>query len=53
MIWQVAANNPDVWAFHCHIAWQVSMCLLIDVMENPVAIANLPVSSTSYQLCRD
>jgi hypothetical protein len=53
IVWQAAASNPGVWAFHCHIAWHVSTGLLIDVVENPNVIANLAVPSTSYQLCRD
>jgi hypothetical protein len=50
---QVNASSPRVWAFHCHIAWHVSICLLIDVMENPNAAANLAVPSTNDLLCRD
>ncbi len=47
MVWQVNADHPGVWPFHCHIAWHVSIGVLIDVMENPKAIANLAVPSTS------
>ena len=53
MVRQVSASSPGLWAFHCHIAWHVSTGLLIDVMENPNATANLAVPSTSYQLCQD
>lgn len=41
-------GQPGVWAFHRHIAWHVSTGLLLDVVENPNAIANLAVLSTSY-----
>lgn len=25
LVVQFEANNPGVWAFHCHIAWHLSM----------------------------
>ena len=29
---QIAADNPGVWPFHCHIAWHVSQGLYINIM---------------------
>jgi len=50
---QWKADNPGVWPFHCHIGWHLSGGLYANILENPASIAQLPMPSTSYQLCRD
>jgi hypothetical protein len=38
MVWQINADNPGVWPFHCHIAWHVSGGLYANILERPSAI---------------
>ncbi|KAI9814061.1 MAG: hypothetical protein M1827_003525 [Pycnora praestabilis] len=46
-------NNPGVWPFHCHIAWHLSGGLYANILERPADIANLPITSQTYQTCRN
>lgn len=32
LVFQVNANNPGVWPFHCHIAWHASSGLYVNIM---------------------
>ncbi len=32
---QIDADNPGVWPFHCHIAWHVSGGLYLNLLERP------------------
>ena len=53
LVWQTDADNAGTWPFHCHIAWHLSGGLSVDLIENPAAVARLPIPSTQYQQCRD
>lgn len=53
MVWQANADNPGTWPFHCHIAWHAGAGLFVDIMENPTAIKDLPIPSTSNQICEN
>lgn len=35
IVWQITADNPGTWPFHCHIAWHVSAGLYATVLERP------------------
>jgi len=53
LVFQLNADNPGVWPFHCHIAWHVSGGLYLNVLERPADIKNLQIPSTLAQSCRD
>lgn len=47
-------DNPGAWPFHCHIAWHLSLGMIIEVLESPDLIPNkVTVPSTVSQTCRD
>ncbi|KAI9688965.1 MAG: hypothetical protein M1822_000702 [Bathelium mastoideum] len=46
-------DNPGMWPFHCHIAWHIAAGFMIQIFENPNAVANLNIPSTFAQTCRD
>ncbi|KAI1608527.1 Cupredoxin [Exophiala viscosa] len=35
MVFQIDADNPGMWPFHCHIAWHVSGGLYMNILEQP------------------
>jgi len=35
IVWQITADNPGAWPFHCHIAWHVSGGLYATILERP------------------
>ncbi|KAI4129000.1 MAG: hypothetical protein LQ338_002467 [Usnochroma carphineum] len=53
LVLQWNSDNAGVWPFHCHIAWHLSGGLYANILENPAGIKDLPIPSTSYQVCRD
>jgi hypothetical protein len=32
MVFQIDADNPGMWPFHCHIAWHVSGGLYMNIL---------------------
>jgi FtsP/CotA-like multicopper oxidase with cupredoxin domain len=53
LVWQIDADNPGVWPFHCHIAWHVSGGLYVNIMERPADITEKQIPSVLAQTCRD
>ncbi|MCJ1400473.1 hypothetical protein MMC11_003679 [Xylographa trunciseda] len=54
IVWQIDADNPGVWPFHCHIAWHVSGGLYVNILERPADIEkDVPVPLIMGQTCRD
>lgn len=54
IVWQIDADNPGVWPFHCHIAWHVSGGLYVNILERPADIQkDMPVPLIMAQTCRD
>lgn len=53
LVLQWNSDNTGVWPFHCHIAWHLSGGLYANILENPAGIKDIPIPSTSYQVCRD
>jgi len=53
MVFQIEADNPGVWPFHCHIAWHVSAGLYVNILERPADVQKLVIPSTMAQTCRD
>jgi hypothetical protein len=53
IVFQVDADNPGVWPFHCHIAWHSAVGMYLNILERPNDIRNIPIPQTVYQTCRD
>ena len=50
--WQITADNPGVWPFHCHIAWHVSGGLYANILERPTDIAkDKPIPMVMQETC--
>ncbi|KAF0459157.1 multicopper oxidase [Gigaspora margarita] len=45
------ANNPGIWAFHCHIEWHVEAGLVAQFIELPHELRKLKPPSNWEQLC--
>ncbi|KAK9464589.1 Cupredoxin [Lipomyces arxii] len=45
------ADNPGLWAFHCHITWHLEAGLLMQFQVLPSKIAQLEPPNTWAQLC--
>jgi hypothetical protein len=51
MVWQINADNPGVWPFHCHIAWHISSGLYSNIMERPLDLLDLDIPSLMPETC--
>jgi len=38
IVWQINADNPGVWPFHCHIVWHLSAGFYATILERPADI---------------
>ncbi|RHZ82432.1 hypothetical protein Glove_109g314 [Diversispora epigaea] len=45
------ADNPGVWAFHCHIEWHVSSGLVAQLIERPSEFSNQTLPEDVRALC--
>jgi hypothetical protein len=53
-VFQIEADNPGTWPFHCHIAWHISTGLYINILERPADIQkDMAIPSIMAQTCRD
>ena len=52
MVFQIDADNPGVWPFHCHIAWHVSGGLYVNILEQPGQIQSLDIPSSIPETCK-
>jgi hypothetical protein len=48
---RIVADNPGLWAFHCHIAWHMQIGLLMQFMSRPDVVKGLQVPSDVKALC--
>lgn len=46
------ADNPGVWAFHCHIEWHIESGLAATIIEAPEYLSNMTIPSTHKQACK-
>ncbi|KAK3386507.1 Cupredoxin [Podospora didyma] len=51
LVVQFEANNPGVWAFHCHIAWHLSMGFYINVLVRPDEVRRMQIPSATKRGC--
>ncbi|CAG8603493.1 1259_t:CDS:2 [Diversispora eburnea] len=47
------ADNPGVWAFHCHIQWHVDMGLVVQLIERPTEFSNRTLPDDVRALCME
>ncbi|RHZ73574.1 hypothetical protein Glove_230g21 [Diversispora epigaea] len=45
------ADNPGVWAFHCHIEWHVELGLVAQLIERPTEFSNQTLPDDVRALC--
>lgn len=45
------ADNPGLWAFHCHITWHLASGLMFQFMERADVLPTLQVPSEVQSLC--
>ena len=46
------ADNPGLWAFHCHIAWHLAAGLMMQVMSRPDVLATTVIPDDVLALCK-
>lgn len=51
LAWQIDADNPGVWPFHCHIAWHSSGGLYANILERPDKIKGMDVEGFVGDTC--
>ncbi|KAK9452583.1 Cupredoxin [Dipodascopsis uninucleata] len=51
MLIRFIADNPGMWAFHCHISWHLEAGLLMQFRVQPDKFASLNPPDEWYQLC--
>ncbi|RHZ82297.1 hypothetical protein Glove_109g260 [Diversispora epigaea] len=47
------ADNPGVWAFHCHIEWHVELGLVAQLFERPTEFSNRTLPDDVRALCME
>lgn len=53
-VWQINADNPGVWPYHCHVVWHVSGGLYMNVLERLGDIKNThKIPMIMEQTCTD
>jgi FtsP/CotA-like multicopper oxidase with cupredoxin domain len=54
IVWQINADNPGVWSFHCHVVWHVGGGLYMNVLERPDDIeTDRSIPMIMAQTCTD
>ncbi|KAH7926675.1 hypothetical protein BV22DRAFT_1032673 [Leucogyrophana mollusca] len=48
---QFTADNPGVWAFHCHIGWHLEEGMLAQLVELPQAISEMRIPPEATDQC--
>lgn len=53
LVLRFKADNPGVWAFHCHMEWHVEAGMRITLIESPDQLqGSLTIADTQLQICR-
>ncbi|PKC01889.1 hypothetical protein RhiirA5_298009 [Rhizophagus irregularis] len=45
------ADNPGIWAFHCHIEWHVELGMVLQLVELPSILMNETIPNDASSLC--
>ncbi len=52
-MYRFVADNPGVWAFHCHIDWHLSAGFFATMVEAPLVLQKTTtVAAGMYDVCR-
>ncbi|RHZ48708.1 hypothetical protein Glove_543g76 [Diversispora epigaea] len=51
IIIRYVADNPGVWAFHCHIEWHVELGMVAQLIERPTEFSNRTLPDDVRALC--
>ncbi|RHZ82360.1 hypothetical protein Glove_109g413 [Diversispora epigaea] len=51
MVIRYLADNPGVWAFHCHIEWHRELGLVAQLIERPTEFSNQSLPDFVRELC--
>lgn len=46
------ADNPGVWAFHCHIEWHIESGLMATMIEAPEYLSNITIPKDHINACK-
>lgn len=46
------ADNPGVWAFHCHIEWHIESGLAATIIEAPEYLSNITIPKSHVNACK-
>lgn len=45
------ADNPGVWAFHCHVEWHIVTGLMATIVEAPDYLSGMQIPKTGIETC--
>jgi len=48
---RVVADNPGIWALHCHVSWHAEAGLLMQFLTNTDGLAKVDIPRTNRDLC--
>lgn len=52
-MYRFVADNPGVWAFHCHIDWHLSAGFFATMVEAPIELQKTEtVPGDNYEVCK-
>lgn len=49
---RVVADNPGMWAFHCHVSWHAEAGLLMQLLTRSDELAKMRIPQANLDLCR-
>ncbi|KAM0800189.1 putative ferrooxidoreductase Fet3 [Usnea florida] len=53
VVFRFIADNPGVWAWHCHIDWHLIAGFFVTFIEAPLQLQSQNVPADQYQVCKD
>ena len=54
LVYRFVADNPGVWAFHCHIDWHLSAGFFATIVEAPLELQKSEsVPQDMYNVCKE
>jgi iron transport multicopper oxidase len=53
LVYRFRADNPGVWAFHCHIDWHLTAGFFATIIEAPLALQGQSIPANHIQACKD
>lgn len=48
---RVVADNPGIWAFHCHVSWHAEAGLLMQLLTNSDGLVDIEIPRANKDLC--